>query len=53
MDKSHLELYKSLNRHKVKYLLVGGMAAVLYGSPRLTKDVDIFIEPVINERRYF
>ena len=45
MKQGYSELYRSLKKHKVKYLLVGGMAAVLYGSPRLTKDVDILIEP--------
>ena len=41
MDEGHLEVYRSLNKHNVKYLLVGGMAEVLHGSPRVTKDVDV------------
>ena len=47
MDPDHLAVYRSFNSHKVKYLLVGGLAAVLYGSPRLTKDLDLFIEPTL------
>ncbi len=47
MDEADLNVYRSLNKHKVKYLLIGGMAAIIYGSPRLTKDTDIFIEPTL------
>ena len=43
MERMDLNLYRSLNRNRVRYLLIGGMAAVLYGSPRVTKDTDIFI----------
>jgi CBS domain-containing protein len=34
-----------LNKKCVKYVLIGGTAAILYGSPRVTKDIDILIEP--------
>lgn len=44
MERRDLNLYRSLNRNHVRYLLIGGMAAVLYGSPRVTKDTDIFIK---------
>lgn len=44
MEEKDLNLYRSLNKNRVKYLLVGGVAAILYGSPRITKDTDIFIE---------
>ncbi|MBI2343990.1 MAG: nucleotidyltransferase [Deltaproteobacteria bacterium] len=40
----HLQLFKSLNDHGVEYLLIGGVAAIAYGVPRGTKDIDIFIE---------
>lgn len=45
MEPDPLAVYKSFNSHRVKYVLIGGLAAVLYGSPRLTKDIDLFIEP--------
>lgn len=45
MIKDHLRLYKSLDRHRVKYLIIGGVAAIVYGVPRPTLDIDIFIEP--------
>lgn len=44
MEEDYLRLYRSLNENKVKYVIIGGIACVLYGSPRLTKDIDIFIE---------
>ncbi len=34
----------SLNRNEVKYVLVGGYAVGWHGAPRVTKDVDFFIE---------
>jgi len=33
------------NINKVRYLLVGGYAVILYSEPRYTKDIDFFIEP--------
>ncbi len=47
MEEADLNIYRSLNRHKVRYVLIGGMAAILYGSPRITKDTDILIEATI------
>lgn len=41
---SHLDVYRSLNSHKVRYLVIGGLAVNIYGLPRSTKDMDIFIE---------
>jgi len=47
MLESHLSLYKSLNSHKVKYLVIGGVAVITYGVPRATLDLDLFIESTI------
>lgn len=38
------ELLNILNRHKVKYLIVGAYAVVYYTEPRYTKDLDIWID---------
>lgn len=38
------EIFKSFQRHEVKYIVIGGIAAVLYGVPRSTFDLDILIE---------
>lgn len=37
------KIFKKLNESKVKYLLIGGLASILYGVPRTTIDIDIFI----------
>jgi len=37
-------VFSSLEKHKVRYLVIGGIAAVLYGVPRATFDLDILIE---------
>ena len=36
-----LALLAVLSRHEVDYVLVGGMAALVYGATRLTEDLDI------------
>lgn len=38
------DVFASLRRHKVRYLVIGGIAAVLHGVPRATFDLDILIE---------
>ena len=37
-------VFRSLRRHDVKYVVIGGIAAVLHGVPRATFDLDILIE---------
>jgi hypothetical protein len=37
----HVELFRLLNRHRVRYIVVGGAAAVLQGVPITTLDVDV------------
>jgi len=37
-------VFKSFQRHDVKYVVIGGIAAVLHGVPRATFDLDILIE---------
>jgi predicted nucleotidyltransferase len=39
-----LDLLGALNDAEARYLLVGGHAVGLYGRPRATKDIDLFIE---------
>jgi hypothetical protein len=34
----------SLSSQQVKYLVIGGTAAILYGVPRATFDLDLIIE---------
>src|SRR6266567_3452950 len=39
-----LVVFSSLNSHGVKYLVIGGIAAIAHGVPRNTFDLDILIE---------
>ena len=39
------DVFLSFQEHKVKYLVIGGIASVLHGVPRATFDLDILIEP--------
>lgn len=48
------KLLNSLKDHKVKFVIIGGVACIAHGHARLTKDIDIFVEPVEeNMRRTF
>jgi hypothetical protein len=45
VEKDYEELFKFLNRHKVKYCIIGAYAVAFYVKPRFTKDIDILVEP--------
>ena len=38
-----MEILDALEREKVEYILIGGFAMILYGLPRITEDIDLFI----------
>ncbi len=38
------DVFRSFQQYEVKYLVIGGIASVLYGVPRATFDLDILIE---------
>ena len=40
-----LELVRVLNHHKIRYLIIGRRAVILYGGPVLTADHDIWLHP--------
>ena len=42
-----LELLRLLNDEKVEYLIVGGYAVAAHGHPRFTKDLDLWVNPTI------
>ncbi len=45
-------LFESLNRHEVRYLLVGGLAGVVHGHVRATQDLDLWVQVGdINKKR--
>jgi hypothetical protein len=39
----YIDLFSALHRHKVDYLLIGGLAVSLHGIERATMDVDITV----------
>lgn len=44
-DHEHLNFIRALNTFSVKYLIIGGHAAIYYGVNRNTGDLDVLIEP--------
>jgi len=47
LSRDFKEFIESLNASNVRYLVVGGYAVALHGYPRYTKDLDVWIEPKI------
>ncbi|MBI4655962.1 MAG: nucleotidyltransferase [Elusimicrobia bacterium] len=43
-SRDYKDLFKTLNKYKVKYLVIGAYAAIFYTGPRYTKDLDIWIQ---------
>ena len=43
MNQDFTEFIKCLNKHDVKYLIVGGYAVAIHGHPRYTKDLDVWV----------
>jgi len=39
------DMLSLLERHEVKYLIIGGLAFIYHAKPRYTKDMDLWIEP--------
>lgn len=46
------EFLALLDRHRVRYLMVGGEAVIYYGHARLTGDVDFFYDPTAANVRH-
>ena len=45
LEKDFEELLKLFNKYKVKYCIIGAYAFGFYARPRYTKDLDILVEP--------
>lgn len=43
INKDFREFIELLNKHEVKYLVVGGYAVAFHGHPRYTKDLDVWV----------
>ena len=52
LNRDWSEFLSALIAHHVKFVLVGGHAVAGHGEPRLTEDLDVFVEPTVpNARR--
>ena len=45
LEKDFAEFVRLLNKHKVKYLIVGAYAVSFHARPRYTSDIDFLVEP--------
>lgn len=45
IEKDYKEFLRLLNKHGVRYCIVGAYAVAFHAIARFTKDMDIFIEP--------
>ena len=45
------DVFSSLHRHEVRYVVIGGIAVVLHGVPRATFDLDILIDANMDNAR--
>ena len=50
-DEELLHFWKSLNKCRVKYIMVGGVATNLHGYQRTTEDIDIWIKDDLENRK--
>lgn len=49
VSQDYEDLFKILNAHKIKYLIVGAHAVMFYTEPRFTKDMDVWIPAGLND----
>jgi hypothetical protein len=45
------DLFRVFNEYKVRYLVVGAYAVIYYAEPIYTKDLDIWVEPSLENAR--
>ena len=53
LDDDLVQLWKALHNHNVRYIMVGGFAAIFHGTSRITQDADIWIEDTLQNRQAF
>lgn len=51
VEKDYEELLRLFNKNRVRYCIVGAYAVALYVKPRYTKDMDILVEPNVENAR--
>jgi hypothetical protein len=50
-DEEILNFWKSLQKHSVEYIMIGGYAINLHGYQRFTGDIDIWINDTLENRK--
>jgi hypothetical protein len=45
------DMLSLLNKHEVRYLIVGGLAFIYHAKPRYTKDIDLWIDPSVENQQ--
>ena len=50
-EKDYEEFLELLNKHNVRYCVIGAFALAFHARPRYTKDMDILIEPTTNNAK--
>lgn len=50
-NQEHREFLRLLNKHKVNYLLIGGVAVNLHGYHRSTGDFDVFVSTTLENKQ--
>ena len=50
-DNELLHFWHFLNKHKVQYIMVGGVATNLHGYERTTNDVDLLLNDTLENRK--
>ena len=50
-EKDYEEFLELLNKHNVRYCVIGSFALAFHARPRYTKDMDILIEPTTDNAR--
>ena len=51
MNQDFKDLFRIFNEYRVKYLVVGAYAVIYYAEPRYTKDLDVWIEPTLENAK--
>ena len=47
VEKDYEDLLGLFNKNRVRYCIIGSYAVAFYAKPRYTKDMDLFIDPTI------
>ena len=51
IEEDFKELLKLFNKHRVKYCIIGAFAFAFHAQPRYTKDMDVLVEPTVENGR--